>query len=478
MRVTTERLPKSLLALDIELDHDRFEKGLDRAARRLSQKHTIPGFRKGKAPRFVIEKMFGRAALVEEATEDLVTKTLEDALKQEQIEPVGKPEIQSIDDTSETFRFRVTLPMPPTMQLSDYHNIRIPLTPAPVTDYMVQNALHMLRDKHVALRELEEPRPSQQGDHLTVKMQTYVNGEPLQERDEHDDIPTTDLVLDPDRLISSVYKYLCGVSAGETVTFETRMPHNHQQQELRGQNATFEVEVLSVQERVLPEWDEVMDLEEFDGTMEEFQQVVYEDLTRASYDKATQELKEYFFQQLIAETTYDIADATIYQVAEKSWQEQEEELARYGVTPEQVLKHYGLTREQAVKQFFAVSENTIKSNMVWEEFVRRENLYVTQEELAGTIQALVLTYPEEEQEAALHALTNQHLHDIAQLVQEQKVRNRVVAIATGTNSTAPDDASLGSAPDQVQDMAHSDELSPMETEQETPTGVEHGKDES
>ena len=87
MKVTSEKLPKSLLALDIELDRDQVEKGLDRAARRLSQKVNIPGFRKGKAPRFIVENYYGRSALIEEAYEDLVNKAFKAALDQEQIAP-------------------------------------------------------------------------------------------------------------------------------------------------------------------------------------------------------------------------------------------------------------------------------------------------------------------------------------------------------------------------------------------------------
>ena len=90
MKVTTEKLPKSLLALDIELDRDQVEKGLDRAARRLSQKVNIPGFRKGKAPRFIVENYYGRSALIEEAYEDLVNKAFKAALDQEQIRSLMK----------------------------------------------------------------------------------------------------------------------------------------------------------------------------------------------------------------------------------------------------------------------------------------------------------------------------------------------------------------------------------------------------
>ena len=97
MKVTTEKLPKSLLALDVELDRPQVEKGLDRAARRLSQKVNVPGFRKGKAPRFILENYFGRQALIEEATDDLINKAFKEVLEQEQIEPFGPASLDTVD---------------------------------------------------------------------------------------------------------------------------------------------------------------------------------------------------------------------------------------------------------------------------------------------------------------------------------------------------------------------------------------------
>src|SRR5690606_3306169 len=108
VKVTTEKLPKSLLALDIELDSDQVEKGLDRAARKLSQKVNVPGFRKGKAPRFILENYFGRPALIEEATDDLVNKAFREALEQEKIEPVGPASLDGAPNFDvEPYTFRV-----------------------------------------------------------------------------------------------------------------------------------------------------------------------------------------------------------------------------------------------------------------------------------------------------------------------------------------------------------------------------------
>src|SRR5262245_34958715 len=176
VKVTSEKLPKSLLALEIELDSDQVEKGLDRAARRISQKVNIPGFRKGKAPRFIVENYYGRPALLEEASDDLINRTFRQALEQEQISPVGAPALDSVNFDEEPFRFRVTVPVSPTVVLPDYHAIHVPMTVSDVTDEMLEEALRDQRERHVVLKELEEPRPAEQGDQLTVQIESFVDG--------------------------------------------------------------------------------------------------------------------------------------------------------------------------------------------------------------------------------------------------------------------------------------------------------------
>ncbi len=175
MKVTTERLPKSLVALDIELDQSQVDKGLDRAARKLSQQYSIPGFRPGKAPRFIVENYLGRARIMEEASDDLINKAFKDAIKQENITPVGRANLDNVED--KPFRFRVTVPVEPEIQLPDYHRYQIEYVPEPVSEETVEKLLDAQREQHVVLRELEEMRPARDGDMVTVLMSEDADDE-------------------------------------------------------------------------------------------------------------------------------------------------------------------------------------------------------------------------------------------------------------------------------------------------------------
>ncbi len=431
MKITTEKLPKSLLALEIELDRDRVEKGLDRAARRLSQKVNIPGFRKGKAPRFIVENYFGREALIEEAYEDLINKAFKEALEQEGITPVGRASLEEAHFEDEPFRFRVTVPVAPTVTLPDYRAIRAPLEVPEVTDEMLDQAMESRRERHVVLREPEEPRPARQGDQLTVQIESFVDGEPLEERAEGAEVPESTLVLEPDRLVPGLYEGLIGMVPDETRAIIVQMPEDHANERVRGKEVTFQVKLLRLQERLLPEWDELPVLEEFEGNLEELREKTRAELADDLREAAERETLDAYLRQLIAQTEFDIPDALIEQEADQLLHQQEREFARYGITLEQMLQYRGKTHDEAVEELKPQAEERLKTTLALREIVRREGLSIADREIDEEVARMVASYEEEQRERARALLSNQLRSTVAGTVLDKKLRERLIAIATG-----------------------------------------------
>lgn len=437
MKVTTERLPKSLLALDIELDRDQVEKGLDRAARRISQKVNIPGFRKGKAPRFIVENYFGRAALIEEAYEDLVNRSFREALEQEQIEPVGKASLGDVEFNSEPFRFRVMVPIAPTVTLSDYQALRVPLELPTIDDEQVARAMDERRERHVVLREPEEPRPAQQGDQLTVQIESSVDGEPLEQRPEGQEIPESDLVMEPDRLVPGLFDGLVGIQPDETREVTVHMPEDHANEQVRGKDVVFKVTVKRVQERLLPEWDELPVLEEFEGTLDELRAKTRSDMEESARKEAERAVVDEYVKQLIAQAEFDIPDAMIEHEADHLLEEQGRQFERYGIKLEQMLQYRGKSREEAAEEFYPQAEERLKNQLVLGEVVRQEGLTVDDDDVDAEIERIVATYPEEERERSQLVLSTQLRSNVASSVLSQKLQERLLQIATG-GAPAPD----------------------------------------
>lgn len=466
MKVTKEKLPKSLLALDIELDREQVEKGLDRAARQLSQKYNIPGFRKGKAPRFIVENYFGRDALLEQATEDLINKSFKTALEQEGVNPVGQASIESVK-TEGDFHYRVLVPVAPTVTLPDYRALRSSVEVEAITDETVQQALDSLRDKHVVLRELEEPRPAQQGDQLSVKMESFLDGEPLEQRDENDEVRSTTLVLEPGRLVDGLYAGLIGAEVGSLVEVTAHMPEDHANEQVRDKDVTFKVQVEGIQERLLPDWDEVPVLENFEGTLDELREKTRKDLEESAKSLAERKALDSYIEQLVAGTEYDVPDVMIHERAHELLHEQGAQFERYGITLDQMLQYRGKSHEEAVEELEPEAEQQLRTTLALQEVIRRERLTVSPDDVTAEIDRLVSEYDEEERERARQALSTQMLSAVANMALDRKLRERVLAIAQGQApeleaEPASDAAATGPAADADEAVPSTDPV-PEET---------------
>jgi trigger factor len=431
VKVTKEKLPKSLLALDIELDREQVEKGLDRAARQFSQKYNIPGFRKGKAPRFIVENYFGREALLESATEDLINKSFKAALEQEGVEPVAQASIEKIE-TEGTFKYRVLVPVEPTVVLPDHRAIRLPLEIEEITDKVVEEGLESLREKHVVLRELEEPRPAQDGDQLTVRLESFVDGKALEERPEGQEVSPSTLVLSKGKVVDELYDALIGAEVGQQIETVAQMPEDHANEEVSGKQVTFKVQIDSIQERILPEWDELPVLENFEGTLDELRAKTRKELEESAKNVGERNLLDSYIRNLVEATDFDVPDALIHDQAHNMLHEQAAQFERYGITLDQMLQYRGKSHDEAVEELVPQAEEQLKTTLALQEVVKKEQLTVTPEEVDAEIEKMVNDYEtEDEKNNARLALRTQLYSQVANMVLDRKLRERIIAIAQG-----------------------------------------------
>ncbi|HYF61266.1 MAG TPA: trigger factor [Herpetosiphonaceae bacterium] len=485
MKVTTERLPKSLIALDIEPDAKTIEAEMNKAAKRVANKVAIPGFRKGKAPRFIIENYYGKEIIVEEATDEIINVAFKAALEQEKIEPIAQAKLEKLE--TDPFRFRILVPVEPTVTLGDYAAIRLPLELEEVTPDVVDASLDQLRDKHVALQELEEARPAETGDQLTVHLETLVDGVPVEDieaddededegefeadddsddeddddeddddEDEDDDSDEDDdddfedgdededgprgeettLVLEEKRLVPELYAGLVGAAVGETREINAPMPADHSDKRIAGKTVTFKVTVKDIQARVVPAWEELPALENFEGDWEAMQADVRSRLERNTRDHAQRALVDEFVNKVVEGTEYDIPDALIHERAHELLHEQVDQLARYGITLEQYLQITNKTHDQAVDELLGPAEERLKQSLAMRHILLKEGLTVQGEEVDAEVEKLIGEYPEAQRDMVRERLTGDLKPTVAASVLDRKLRDRLVEIATGTAAPA------------------------------------------
>lgn len=499
MKVTSERLPKSLVALDIELDSQQVNKGLDQAARKLSQQYAIPGFRPGKAPRFMVENYLGRERILEEASDALMNAALKDAMKSENIAPVGQVKLENFE--ADPFRFRVLVPVEPTVELADYRSFQFPLEAEEVSDEIVQRLLDAQREQHVVLKPLETPRPAQEGDLVSVRMESdldedededdeddldedeededededdeldeddedldeddededYDEDEDLEEDEDYDEDEddelgeATDIILERDRARPEFFEALLGAEVGESRTVTVSYGDDDANEELRGKAVTYSLTVEKIQERLLPDWEELPTLVEFEGDFEALRANARERLVKASDEKARREVLNAFLERAVQESTFDVPDAMIEERSSELFHQQVAQFQRYGLTEEQLLQAMGKTHEEAIADYAEQAEKDVRTQLVLREIIQREELSLDDSDIAAETERFLEEYEPDRREEVRQMLETERMQQmVASTALDRKLRDRVVALATGQDgSGSSEPAVIEQTPDDV-----------------------------
>lgn len=248
MKVTLERLPESRVQLDIEVDQERLDRSIDEAYKRLARKARIPGFRPGKAPRSIIERHFGREGLLREAVEDLVPQAYNEAIETEDIEAIDQPHLEIVQ--LEPVQFKATVAVRPTVELNDYHSVRLDPPNIEVTDEMLAEQLRAVRQRYATQAPVE--RPAQWNDVITGSVTGEVDGEEFVK----DEDAEFQLVEGRKMLVDGLAEAFPGMAKGEEKVIELPLPEDFPVERFAGKTARFTVAVREVKEEILPDEDD------------------------------------------------------------------------------------------------------------------------------------------------------------------------------------------------------------------------------
>ncbi len=239
------------------------------------------------------------------------------------------------------------------------------------------------------------------------------------------------------------FQALVGAQPGETRTVTVHHGEDEEDEQLRGRDVTYTIEVKNVQERLLPEWDELPMLTNFEGDLEALQANARGRLEHAADEKARQALLEAYVNRLTDETQIDLPDAMIEERAHDIFHQRVAQFTRYGLTEEQYLSAIGKTHEEAVGEFHDDAEADVKRSIVLRELIRRENLQVGDMDMAAELARFLQDYPAERQEAVLPMLESpEMMRAIASSALDRKLRDRLVSIATGEPEPSAENANV------------------------------------
>jgi trigger factor len=373
MNVTATPAPKSAVKLEVELPPERLTRAVDDAVRRLSRRTRVPGFRPGKAPRTVLERVLGPGVVLDEAVDHLVQDAYREALVEKGILPIANPDVDVVQaEEGKPLRFTATVPVRPEVELGDYRNFNFRPEIETVDDPKVDNVIEELRDQNGTLAPVED-RGAAKGDYAVVGFEGTRDGAPF-EGGSSERMP---LILGDERFIPGFESNLEGLRVGESKEFDVTFPGDYQESTLAGQSVHFRVELKELREKVLPEADDA-----FAQSMGDFVDMaalraeVRGRLGRNVLDKARHQFADKVIDYAVANATLELPDILVDQEVEVLHDEFRVSLARQGVSEEAYLKVVEKTAADLHADFKPRAEQRVKVLLVLTRIAEAEGIAV------------------------------------------------------------------------------------------------------
>jgi trigger factor len=382
MQTTNTPLPKSRLQIEFELPAERLTRSLDDAARRLSQQHRISGFRPGKAPRAIVERVLGGPTVLDAAVDSMVDAAVRDAVREQEIVPLDSPEVEIVQaEEGKPVIFKATMQVRPEIKLGDFENFQFKPEVEAVDETMVEKVVDELRDNEGHLEPVEG-RGAQNGDYAIIAFVGTRDGVPF-EGGASDRLP---LIIGQGNLIPGFEENLIGATKDEEREFDVTFPDDYQEESLRGQVAHFRVTLTELRGKVRPDADDAFARSV--GRFTDMANLNAELRTRleaSALDRARHQFADKIIDYAAANATIELPDILVDQEVEVIHDEMRSTLARQGIDEEAYLKATGKTRDEMSEQFRPQAEKRAKSLLVLTEIARVRGVEVSDAEIEAEV---------------------------------------------------------------------------------------------
>jgi trigger factor len=383
MNVTTSPAPKSSVRLEVELPAERLTRAIDEAVRALSRRTRVPGFRPGKAPRPILERVLGTGAVLDEAVERLVQDAYRKALAETDIRPLAHGEVEIVQaEEGKPVVFRATVQVRPEVKLGDYRNFPFSPEVEPVDDAKVDKVIDELLDQNATLAPIED-RGARNGDYAVVAFQGTRDGAAFA----GGSAERMPVIIGEDRLIPGFEQHLLGLRVGDSTEFDLTFPDDYVEASLAGQAAHFSVTVKELREKVRPDGDD-----EFARSMGDYADMaalrarVRERLERNALDSARHAFAERIIDHAAANADLELPDVLVDQEVEVMHDELRGTLARQGIPEETYLQVTGKTHEDLHGDFRPGAEKRVRVLLVLAKIADVEGTPVTAEDVEAEVQ--------------------------------------------------------------------------------------------
>ena len=389
MNVQVENLEKNMAKLTVEVPAEELEKALQAAYMKEKNKISVPGFRKGKVPRKMIEKMYGAAIFYEEAANILIQDNYAQAMEESGADIVSRPVIDVVQiESGKPFIFTAEVAVRPEVKLGKYKGVQVTKVDTTVTDEEVENAVEAERQKNARMVAVTD-RAAANGDTAVIDYEGSVDGVPF----EGGKAENHSLELGSHSFIDTFEDQIVGHNAGDEFDVNVTFPTEYHAAELAGKPAVFKVKLHEIKVKELPELNDefAQDVSEFD-TLAEYKADVRKHLEVEKENEAKRTKEDEAIAKIIEKSEMEIPEAMIETQCENMVNDFAQRIAQSGLTMEQYMQFSGMTLDKLKEQVRPEAEMRIKSSLVLEQIAKDENIEVSDEEVDAEIERMAAQY--------------------------------------------------------------------------------------
>lgn len=385
----TNNVETNKYELEIEISAEDFEAAIEKAYLKARKNIAMPGFRKGKAPRKLIEKEYGEQVFFEDAINLLYAPVVNGAVEESGLELVTRPEVEVTEISKENgVKLKATCITKPEVEVKDYKGIEVEKVVNPVTDEDINKQLDALREKNVTVETVDD-RAAENGDDVVIDFEGFKDDVAFEGGKAED----FTLSLGSGQFIPGFEDQIVGHNAGEEFDINVTFPEEYQVKELAGAPAVFKIKLKSISKKVMPELDDdmVKDSTEFD-TVDEYKADVKKKLEEANEKHADSEVEAKIFDKVIENMTAEIPQVMFDNRVNEMIGELEQRLAPQGISLDLYMQYTGQTIDTVKKAYAEQAEKQVKLRLALEKIAKLENIEVTEDELKAEFDKLAEAY--------------------------------------------------------------------------------------
>ncbi|MCA1647091.1 MAG: trigger factor, partial [Chloroflexi bacterium] len=434
VKVSSTELPPRQVSLAIEVEQERLDRAMDDAFRRLAGRVDVPGFRRGKAPRSMVERMIGRERIVEEALDRLVPEVVTEAIEQEKVEPFTRPRVESIE--FDPLRLKAVVGLAPKVELGNYRgDLRVAPEEASVEAEQVDSVIQRLRDSYAQWAPVE--RPVKLGDRVGLDLHAVVGGRDNALLDSKE----AEYVVDPEgaQPAPGFAEQLSGLSPGDQKSFTLNMPEDYADKEVAGQPAEFSITLHWVKERELPELDAdfVQQVGEYTDVAG-LRAAIETQLREREEARVREKLEETVMSKLVEISTIEFPPQLIDHQAQHMLETFTRNVEQQGLQLPQYLRLVGKEQETFEQELRVQAETQVRRSLALDAFADAEQIGVEPQEVEEEVRRAAAGTAEANAVERLALANPSTMQRVQEATRERKAMARLLelAIADGQTTTA------------------------------------------